>query len=84
MFAKLIVKAAMLFLGKVASDAYELCLRHVRIVETTYPNKPGIEKFDIVRKYVLEEFKGMSIPKYLINMLIEAAVTVVKEESKTK
>lgn len=83
-FAKLIVKAAMLFLGKVARDTYELCLKCVRGVEETYPNKPGVDKFALVQKAVLDELRGISVPKYLVNLLIEAAVTVVKEEMKDK
>lgn len=81
-FAKLVVKAAMIFLGSVANDTYQLCLKCVKNVESVHPNLPGIDKFVMVQKAVLEELHGIYIPKYLINLLIEAAVTVAKEELK--
>ena len=74
-FVALILKAINLALGKISTDLYAVVKDEVKKSEET--GKSGWDKWQIAYDGIRKRLGGVSVPEYIISILIEVAVSEV-------
>lgn len=77
-FTKLIISAVTLFLGNVGKDVHRLVEKWVKQAEQS--TLTGPQKFQYAYDGIKKDLQGISVPEYLVRMLIEACVATISEK----
>lgn len=77
-FLILIMKALRLFFDEIVDDLYEVVKRHVARAEKS--GEAGNMKYKLAFDGIVQELGDTDYPNYLVNLLIEVAVILMKEQ----